>query len=181
MRIRHLFIVALSIVGAACSDENTGDDQTGTTGKSASATLAPTTGNTATGTVKFTPVGSDIQLTVTIANATPSAQHGFHIHQNAACGADGMEAGGHWDPTTMMHGAWTGSAHHLGDIGNISTDASGSGSAELTASVWSIGTGASNDVVNHAVILHANADDFVTQPTGNAGGRIACGVIQVSP
>lgn len=147
---------------------------------SASASLAPTMGNTATGTVTFTPTGTDIKLTVTIANAPPSTEHGFHLHVNPACGPDGTEAGGHWDPTAMMHGKWTDSVHHLGDIGNIMTDASGNGSTELVTNVWTIGTGAANDVVNHSAILHANPDDFVSQPTGNAGDRIACGVIQAN-
>ena len=72
--------------------------------QSARANLAPTMGNTATGTVTFTPSGSNIKLTVTVANAPPATEHGFHLHVNPACGPDGMEAGGHWDPTTMMHG-----------------------------------------------------------------------------
>jgi superoxide dismutase, Cu-Zn family len=136
----------------------------------------PTMGNTATGMLTFSPVGAKTRLHVSITNATPGV-HGFHIHVNPACGPDGMEAGGHWDPTTMMHGAWTAGAHHLGDVGNITADASGKGTLELTTDAWSMGTGAANDVVGHAAVLHASPDDFATQPTGNAGGRIACGVI----
>jgi superoxide dismutase, Cu-Zn family len=178
MKTRLLLATILALASAACGDENEPADPAAA--KSASATLAPTMGNTATGTATFTTTESSIKLVVTIANAPPSTEHGFHIHANGACGVDGMEAGGHWDPTTMMHGRWTDAAHHSGDIGNIMVDASGNGSTELVANVWSIGTGAANDVVNHAVILHASPDDFVTQPTGNAGGRIACGVIQLS-
>lgn len=138
-------------------------------------------GNTARGTATFRPMGSQIKLTVTISQGSSSGVHAFHIHENPACGTDGMEAGGHWNPSSMEHGEWTANRHHLGDIGNITTDARGSGSIELTTDAWVIGTGAGNDVVNHAVILHANPDDFTTQPTGNAGGRIACGVIQLAP
>jgi Cu-Zn family superoxide dismutase len=143
----------------------------------ASAALTSTTGNTATGTVTFTRTGSQIRLDVSIANVTPGSVHGFHIHTGSECGADGMAAGGHWDPTTMMHGQWASGAHHSGDIGNITADATGEGTATLTTDVWSIGTGSSNDVVGRTAVLHENPDDFVTQPTGNAGARIACGVI----
>jgi Cu-Zn family superoxide dismutase len=173
MRTTLAVTIWLALALTACGDDEPADE---TSDKSASAALAPTTGNSATGTATFSPVGTQIKLNVSIANAPPGV-HGFHIHQMPACGADGMDAGGHWDPTTMMHGAWTAGAHHLGDVGNITADASGNGTLELTTDAWSIGTGATNDVVGHSVVLHASADDFATQPTGNAGGRIACGVI----
>ena len=120
-----------------------------------------------------------MKAVVSISNAPPGT-HGFHIHVNPDCANGGDAAGGHWDPAaTAMHGAWAAPVHHGGDIGNITIDASGNGSTTLTTDAWSIGTGAANDVVGHAVILHANPDDLMSQPTGNAGSRIACGIIQL--
>lgn len=78
-----------------------------------------------------------------------------------------------------MHGAWGEPPHHGGDIGNITIDANGNGGTSLTTDAWSIGTGDANDVVDHAVILHANPDDPTMQPAGAAGARIACGVIEL--
>jgi superoxide dismutase, Cu-Zn family len=172
------FLMASFLVG--CGDDS--EPEQPAAGSSASATLASTAGNTATGTASFTPSGSQIKLSVSIAGVPPGSVHGFHIHDGNACGTDGMAAGAHWDPTLSgMHGEWMMGAYHLGDIGNITADASGNGRAEVTANVWSIGTGEDNDVVGHAVVLHADPDDLSGQPAGNAGARIACGVIQLSP
>lgn len=176
MRITAIGILACLAVG--CSDDGSEALKPETT-VSAAATLAPTAGNTATGTAAFTATGAQVKLTASIANAPPNSTLGFHIHVNAACGSDGMEAGGHWNPTDAEHGKWDQGAHHLGDIGNVNTDESGKANIEVTTSHWTIGTGLETDIVNHAVILHAMADDFATQPTGNAGARISCGVIQL--
>ena len=173
MQINSLLIGLSIFTALGCSDDNPSDPPT----KTAIATLAATTGNTAAGSVIFTNNGARTQLTASISGAPASAMLGFHIHMNAACGADGMEAGGHWNPQTVDHGKWTSSPHHLGDLGNLQTDASGAATFELTTDAWSIGSGAPDDIVDHAVVVHAMADDFTTQPTGNAGGRIACGVI----
>ncbi len=175
MRLHLLSIGILSLVNVGCSDDSSTDAPT----KTAGTTLTATTGNTATGTVTFTSNGAQTQLTASVTGAPASAMLGFHIHANAACGADGMEAGGHWNPDAVNHGQWATAQHHLGDLGNLSTDASGAASFTLATGAWSLGTGAANDVVNHAVVLHAMPDDFTTQPTGNAGGRISCGVIQL--
>lgn len=105
-------------------------------------------------------------------------KHAAHLHEKGDCTADdASSAGGHWNPHTQAHGKWEQGPHHLGDIGNL--DAAADGTAELTLKTdkWTIGSGQPNDIVGHAVIVHADADDFVTQPTGNAGGRVACGVV----
>ena len=119
--------------------------------------------------------------------APASAQHGIHIHANASCadasdGDGGTTVGGgaggcRWNPESHMHGT-SPVTNHLGDIGNIMVDASGAGMLTFMTSAWTIDTGAANDIVNHALILHASPDDGTTQPTGNAGGRIGCVVIQ---
>jgi Cu-Zn family superoxide dismutase len=78
---------------------------------------------------------------------------------------------------THEHGKWDNGAHHLGDIGNIEVQPDGSGTVTLTTDKWTIGTGQPNDIVGKAIIVHEKQDDFQTQPTGNAGGRVGCGVV----
>jgi len=144
--------------------------------------------STAKGTAVFEKItGNQIKLTVNVTQVMPvSVQHGIHIHANGDCGSSsdgdggttpGGAAGGHWNPTTHEHGGSV-LTNHLGDIGNITIDGIGVGSLTFTTDQWTIGTGASNDILNHALVLHAGMDDGVTQPTGNSGGRIACVVIR---
>jgi Cu-Zn family superoxide dismutase len=89
-----------------------------------------------------------------------------------------MSAGPHWNPTNQAHGQWGHGAYHLGDIGNIEVGPDGKGGITFRTDLWSIGGKPEKDIVGRAVVVHANPDDFVTQPTGNAGGRIGCGVVR---
>lgn len=141
----------------------------------------------ASGTATFEKVGMQIKLTVDITGVMPAGvDHGIHIHQNPNCGDTmddagvtvGGAAGGHWNPTGMMHGTLTGAMGHLGDIGNIRVDAMGKGMLVFMTDKWTLGGGAMNDVLNRAIVVHANPDDLMSQPVGNAGGRIACGIIR---
>lgn len=118
-----------------------------------------------------------VRLNLDLAGA-PSGPLAAHIHEFGDCSApDGSSAGGHWNPSSEAHGKWEQAPFHLGDLGNIAIDAEGRGQIEITTDRWTIGTGAPNDVVGKSIIVHEKADDFATQPTGAAGGRIACGVI----
>jgi Cu-Zn family superoxide dismutase len=133
------------------------------------------------GTASFT-TGDDGNITVFISlSGASEGSHAAHIHEIGDCSApDGTSAGGHWNPTTMDHGQWGTPPHHLGDLGNIEVDEFGAGALTVTTPApgfWSIGTGEINDIVGKAIIVHEKVDDFTTQPTGAAGGRIACGVI----
>jgi Cu-Zn family superoxide dismutase len=149
----------------------------GSSGPSATATLESRSGSTATGTATFTLDGSKVTMTLTASKLTAGA-HAVHLHDVGDCSAaDATSAGGHWNPTQMMHGNATGGAHHAGDIGNLTAGADGSATLTFTTTEWTIGTGTNTDVVGHAVIIHEKVDDFTTQPTGNAGARQACGVI----
>ncbi len=110
----------------------------------------------------------------------PPGEHAVHIHEKGDCSSpDGKSAGDHWNPTHMEHGKWgaPGEHFHLGDIGNLNVDASGKGTLTLETTKWTAGTGAANDVIGHAIVVHGGVDDFKTQPSGNAGPRIGCGVI----
>ncbi|MYF97613.1 superoxide dismutase family protein [Candidatus Poribacteria bacterium] len=130
-----------------------------------------------TGTAVFTQNDDMITLIIEVMGASPGL-HGVHIHEKGDCSApDGSSAGGHWNPTNVDHGKWGVGEFHLGDIGNINVGEDGSGSISLTTDLWEIGTGSDVDVVGKGIIVHADPDDFISQPSGNAGARIGCGVI----
>lgn len=143
----------------------------------ATATLDAMGSSTARGTVTFVQAANGVEVTVD-ATGVPPGVHGFHVHEKGECGSDGMAAGGHFNPSNVAHGAPTDDPHHAGDFGNVTADANGVVHSQFTMPGITVEAGA-NSVVGHAVILHANPDDLKTQPTGNAGGRIACGVTQL--
>ena len=144
------------------------------------AIIGPASDSIVTGTATFTRSGDQITLTIDIQNASLGS-HGVHIHENGDCSSpDGKSAGGHWNPTDVAHGKWGVGEYHLGDLGNITVGEDGTGSFELTTDLWEIGTGSDIDVVGKGIIVHADADDFTSQPSGNAGARVGCGVIMLA-
>ena len=171
-----LLMTALAVfAGCARQGKESAEPQTHT----ADAVLEAKSGSTATGTATFAEDGGQIRLHIEIDNAPPGS-HAFHIHDIGDCSApDGTSAGGHWNPTAVDHGRWLMDAHHLGDVGNMKIGDDGGAAFFLTTDLWSMGSGEANDVVGKSVILHDGSDDFVSQPTGAAGGRIACGVIEL--
>ena len=147
--------------------------------QTASAGLAPTAGNTASGSVSFAQKGEKVTVNAKLSGLAPGG-HGFHIHEKGDCSApDAMSAGGHFNPTGKPHGSPDAPDHHAGDMPMLQADASGN--ATLTADLIeiTIGSGA-GDIVGKSVIVHKDADDYKTQPTGNSGARVACGVIKKS-
>ena len=147
-------------------------------GPTASATLAPTSGQTASGTVRFVQLsGGAVEVTVNLTGVPPGV-HGFHIHEKGDCGDNGNAAGGHFNPASTAHGSPSADPHHAGDFGNVTADNNGVVEARFTTRSVTVEAGP-NSAVGHAVILHASPDDLTTQPTGNAGARIACGVVQM--
>lgn len=146
----------------------------------ATATLAPTANNTASGTVRLVQLADgSVDVNVDLMNV-PAGVHGFHIHEKGDCGDNGNAAGGHFNPTGTPHGAPDAAQRHAGDFGNVTADANGRVSTRFNTRSVTVDAGASS-AVGHAIILHANPDDLTTQPTGNAGGRIACGVVTLNP
>lgn len=101
-----------------------------------------------------------------------------HLHEHGDCGENGKASHGHWNPMNAPHGKWGTAAFHAGDIGNVKLNAKGKGVLTLTTDLWTLGGKADKNIVGRAVIVHSGVDDYTTQPTGNAGGRIACGVIR---
>ena len=101
-----------------------------------------------------------------------------HLHEHGACGDMGKDAHGHWNPTDQQHGKWGSLNFHLGDIGNVAIDANGKGTFEMETDLWTIGGDSTSNILGRAVIVHSGVDDYKSQPAGNAGSRIGCGVIQ---
>lgn len=135
--------------------------------------------NTSTsGTATFIENKGEVTFVAKIAGLKPGI-HAIHIHEKSDCStADGSSAGGHWNPTFKKHGKWGVEEYHKGDIGNFTADENGNGTITLITTEWCIGCGDVNkDILGKGLIVHAGADDFVTQPTGNSGARVACSAI----
>ncbi len=143
----------------------------------ASARLAATTGNSASGVVSFSKHAHGVLVAGEVRGLTPNAEHGFHIHEKGDCSSgDGMSTGGHFNPTAHAHGAHSQSEHHSGDLVSLQADATGVARFSYTSTTITVGEGAT-DIIGRGLIVHRDADDFRTQPTGNSGPRIACAVI----
>jgi len=141
----------------------------------AMAVLSPASGSSVHGTVYFIRENNKIRVEASVSGLTPGG-HGFHIHEKGDCAApDASSAGGHFNPTGMHHGGPDQNNRHVGDFGNIEADASGNAKYSRTFADLMIEGNAS--IIDKAVIVHAKADDLKTQPSGDAGSRVACGVI----
>ncbi len=146
-------------------------------GPAAVAVLEPTKGNTAGGKVTFVQKGDKVFVVAQVSGLTPGS-HGFHIHEKGDCSSgDGMSAGGHFNPHAKMHGHPSDPDHHAGDMPMLIADGYGEANLSIELSVITVGSGAT-DVIGKSVIVHKDPDDFKTQPTGNSGARVACGVIR---
>ena len=142
----------------------------------ATARLAPTQGNATTGTVTFAQRMGRVYVTAEVRGLTPG-EHGFHMHEKGDCSSgDGMSTGGHWNPDGMPHGP-QGAPHHAGDMPSLVADANGNAKASFSLEGVTVVAGPKS-VVGRGLIVHKDPDDFKTQPTGNAGARVACAVIQ---
>ena len=148
-------------------------------GPKATAKLEPTQGNTANGTVTFTQKGTKVVVDARVAGLAPGA-HGFHIHEKGDCGSgDGMSTGGHFNPLAKPHGNPVVPDHHAGDMPMLVADASGNAALIVELDVMTVGSGIT-DIVGRGLIVHKDPDDFTTQPTGNSGDRLACGVVNLA-
>lgn len=142
-------------------------------------TLDSKSGSTAKGSAVFKEEDGTVTMTAVFEGLEPG-MHAIHIHENADCSADdGTSAGGHWNPTKEQHGKWGDTAgYHKGDIGNFEADANGNGTITMATDEWCIGCDdPMKDILGKGLIVHQGADDFTSQPSGDAGARVSCGGI----
>ncbi|SCY00839.1 superoxide dismutase family protein [Flavobacterium caeni] len=151
------------------------DKQPAAPEKKLTVTLEPKSDSKVTGTAEFVEKDGKVTFTAKISGLSPGV-HAIHIHEKSDCSAaDATSTGGHWNPTFKKHGKWGDQEYHKGDIGNFPADVDGNGIITMATSEWCIGCGdPSKDILGKGLIVHEKADDYVTQPTGNAGGRVAC-------
>ena len=176
-----LFLTACNN-GKKEEDNTTSNKDTAMTTPETSAAMATLSGTvpdtTLTGTVEFMQQNGKVKMVLNITCLKMANKSvAVHLHEMGDCGDMGKMAHGHWNPTNQQHGKWGSGSFHLGDIGNISLDATGKGSFEMETDLWTIGGDSTSNIINRSVIVHGGVDDFTTQPTGNAGSRIGCGVI----
>ena len=162
---------------AVISDTLTADSDTGRNAHAdIDATKSDTTGS---GKATFVDKGNgDVELNLQVSFPQMANKSvAVHIHEHGDCGDEGKGAHGHWNPTNEDHGKWGAAAFHSGDIGNVTLDEKGEGSLTLSSNRWTIGGAEKTNILNRAIIVHSGVDDYTSQPSGNAGSRIGCGLI----
>ncbi|WP_341912606.1 superoxide dismutase family protein [Polaromonas sp. YR568] len=169
MKTTLLLLTTAALLGACASTPG---------GPRATAQLQPTTGNTTSGSVSFVQKGNKVLVSGEIRGLKPNAEHGFHVHEKGDCSSgDGMSAGGHFNPTGAPHGSHGMGMHHTGDLPSLKADAGGVARFNFESGSLAVGSGVT-DIVGKGLIVHRDPDDYKTQPTGNAGPRLACAVIR---
>jgi superoxide dismutase, Cu-Zn family len=163
-RIFFLVITFLALIAFAHAQDIT----------RASATLESKSGSQVTGTVTFTKTGDEVRVVADIQGLKPG-KHGFHIHEKGDCSAaDAASAGGHFNPTHQHHGGPATAEHHTGDLGNIEADASGKAHLDWKGKMSLNGP---DSIIGKSIVVHEKEDDLKSDPAGNSGARVACGVI----
>ena len=181
--MRHALAIAATLTLAACATAPTppeappASQSTATQGQ---ANLASASGSLVSGRVTLRPMGDGVHLTGTIGGFLPNSVHAIHVHEKGDCtAADASSAGGHFNPMGQPHGRASAPAHHAGDMDNIVANAQGQVNLDIHLAGVTLGGGAANDIAGRALVVHAAADDYTSQPAGNAGARVACAVIKV--
>jgi len=169
-------LVALSAVGLITGCHPMG----GGSGQKASANLESRSGSNVKGDVQFVWQGSDVMVTARVSGLKPNSEHGFHVHEKGDCSApDAMSAAGHFNPDGKLHGSPGGSHSHAGDLPNLKADANGNANYSAKVQGITVNTGPAG-IVGRSVVIHRDPDDYKSQPAGNSGPRIACGLIRSS-
>ncbi|WP_159022472.1 superoxide dismutase family protein [Formosa sp. L2A11] len=143
--------------------------------------LEPKSDSKVSGTVVFTEMNDTVKMLAQLEGLKPKTVHAIHLHEKADCSSpDGKSSGGHWNPTNSKHGKWGDvQGYHRGDIGNFTTDENGKATVTFETDEWCITCqDTTRTIGGRGIIIHQGTDDFTTQPTGDAGIRIACGAIQ---
>ena len=181
--MRHALAIAATLTLAACATAPKpapAPPPSQSTAQEGQANLASASGSLVSGRVTLRPMGDGVHLTGTVGGFLPGSVHGIHVHEKGDCtAADASSAGGHFNPTAQPHGRAKMAAHHAGDMDNITADAQGQVKLDIHLAGVTLGGGAANDIANRALVVHAAADDYTTQPSGNSGARVACAVIKI--
>ena len=144
----------------------------------ATAQLQPTKGNKTFGEATFEQMGDKVRVAVFVQGLKPEQEHGLHIHEVGDCSSgDGMSAKGHFNPLGKPHGHPGSAERHAGDLPALKANKAGRANVQVDLDLITVTPGPAS-IVGRGLIVHAAPDDYKTQPTGNAGARIACGVIQ---
>jgi len=145
----------------------------------ATADIGPASGSNVTGQATFTEENGAVKMVVDLSGISPGT-HAIHLHEKGDCSAeDASSAGGHWNPTGAQHGHIGDTEEfHYGDIGNFEAGEDSTAHIETTIDIWTIGGDETSNILGKGVIVHAGEDDYTSQPSGAAGARIACGVLQ---
>jgi len=146
----------------------------------AMATLSGTKADTMlVGTAMFEKDGNMVKMHLELTVPSKANQSvAVHFHAMGDCGSMGKMAGGHWNPTNETHGKWGTGSYHSGDIGNIPLDSKGKGMMDIKTDRWTLGGDTTTDIIGKTIIVHSGVDDYKSQPAGNSGERIGCGVIK---
>jgi superoxide dismutase, Cu-Zn family len=178
--------LALSVLGAAVAvaagpkDGNAAPVAAAAKPAAAAAILEAADDPKLSGTVTFTQLVDAVRIEINVAGADHPGPHGIHLHENGKCehdpaGKHYTSAGGHFNPTGAPHACRESTTHHAGDFGNIEIQPDGTGHLVVVTAMLSLR--GPNSPIGKAIILHTGADDCKTQPTGNSGGRLACGLV----
>ena len=170
--MKKFYVVAAALLAAGC--QSTPEEPL-----RATAALQPTKGSKAFGEATFEEIGGGkVRIMVFAQGLKPGQEHGFHIHEAGDCSSgDGMSTKGHFNPFGKPHGDPKSPERHAGDLPALTADKGGRAKLDTVTDVITVRPGPAS-VVGRGLIIHADPDDYKTQPTGNAGARIACGVIR---
>jgi Cu-Zn family superoxide dismutase len=171
----RLLVFAVPLLLLACAPSGDSGSTAAAAPAHAVAQISPAGGSGVSGTVTFTTLpGEGVKVDVELSGLTPG-KHGFHVHENGDCSDDAKAAGGHFNPEGTPHGDRTAAQRHVGDLGNVTADAAGKVKTSFTDTL--IALAGPHSILDRAVVVHGGEDDLTSQPSGNAGPRVACGVI----
>lgn len=181
-----MFVLAFGIVHAADSPNETqtpaktvAAPPEAQTPVGAGAQLKPLQGQSAAGSLNFIAETNGVRIAGLVEGLKPNVEHGLHVHEKGDCSApDGSSAGAHFNPAAKAHGNPRSGAHHLGDLPNLRANAKGVAEVDALIEGATLRSRQTTDLLGKAIVVHENADDYSSQPAGNSGNRIACGVIE---
>jgi superoxide dismutase, Cu-Zn family len=145
------------------------------------ANMAPASASLVSGRLAVTAIDGGVRIHGELGGLGRGGTHAIHVHERGDCrAADGSAAGAHFNPGAIAHGRAGIAPHHLGDMDNLHAGGDGVAHVDIRLDGVTLGSGAPNDILGRAIVVHAGADDYASQPAGNAGARVACGVIEIA-